>query len=361
MSKHSKLGLCVGLPTLGLLVFLLAPAPIAPAAYSPPKPPALTGLLAPNQELQAVERIAEGSLHGPEDVALDDQGRIYAGTHDGHIVRVTLSPTAGGVTEQVETFATTGGRPLGLHFDGGGRLIVADAAKGLLAIDPAGQIETLTTQADDLPFAFTDDLDIASDGKIYFSDASWRFGYGQHLEDLLEAKPRGRLLRYDPVTGSTEVLLKDLYFANGVALSSSEDFVVVNETYRYRITRYWLAGPLAGTSDIFADNLPGFPDGVSSNRQGTFWVALYTVRNPALERLHPHPWLKRQLSKMPRWVWPKPQSYGLVLALDENGAVRRSLHDPTGERVPQTTSAEEVNGELYLGNLDRNWIGRLRP
>ncbi len=155
------------------------------------------------------------------------------------------------------------------------------------------------------------------------------------------------------------MLLSDLYFANGVALSRKEDFVLVNETYRYRITRYWLTGPKSGTSDIFLDNVPGFPDGVSSNRRGTFWVALFTVRNPVMDRLHPHPWLKKQLSKLPRSLWPKPQPYGMVLAVDESGRIVRSLQDPTGQRVPQVTSAEEVDGFLYLGNLNRDWIGRL--
>jgi len=37
--------------------------------------------------------------------------------------------------------------------------------------------------------------------------------------DLFEARPHGRLLRYDPVSRRTTVLLRDLYFANGVALS----------------------------------------------------------------------------------------------------------------------------------------------
>ena len=105
-------------------------------------------------------------------------------------------------------------------------------------------------------------------------------------EDLLEARPYGRLLRHDPATGETEVLLQGLYFANGVALSRDEDFVLVNETYRYRITRYWLTGARAGTSDIFCDNLPGFADGVSSNRRGTFWVAIFTVRTDTRDKIY---------------------------------------------------------------------------
>ena len=71
-------------------------------------------------------------------------------------------------------FSNTEGRPLGMAFDLEGNLIVADAIKGLLLIDAGGTVNTLSIQSDsdNVPFRFVDDLDIASDGKIYFSDAS---------------------------------------------------------------------------------------------------------------------------------------------------------------------------------------------
>ncbi len=59
-----------------------------------------------------------------------------------------------------------------------------------------------------------------------------------------------------------------------------------------------------------------------------------------------------------RWP-PGPAPYGLALGVSEDSRVRRSLQDPTGEIVPQVTSAEEVGGFLYLGNLDRRFIGRV--
>ena len=34
---------------------------------------------------------------------------------------------------------------------------------------------------------------------------------------------------------------------------------------------------LVGESEVFAGNLPGFPDGVSSDGRGGFWLALFTV------------------------------------------------------------------------------------
>ncbi|MEM1207139.1 MAG: SMP-30/gluconolactonase/LRE family protein [Acidobacteriota bacterium] len=355
MPKPS-VSIAIGLVTAAAAAFLFWPSAIDPLAWEPGAARPLEGPMAPNDALAATERLAVGRVQGPEDVAVDDQGRIYVGTARGEIVRLPPS----GAVDGLEVFADTGGRPLGLHFDAAGSLVVADAAVGLLSIAADGTVSTLTDRADGLPFRFTDDLDIASDGRIYFTDASSRFDHHHYLHDLLEARPHGRLLRYDPATENTETLLDGLYFANGVALSQDESFVLVNETYRYRITRYWLTGPEAGTSDVFIDRLPGYPDGVSSNRRGTFWVALFTVRNPQADRLAPRPFLKSHLAKLPKVLWPKPEPYGLVIALDEEGRVVRTLQDPGGRVVPQVTSAEEVDGWLYLGNLDRSFVGRLR-
>jgi sugar lactone lactonase YvrE len=341
----------LGLFCLSLLVLALLPSPIDPLAYEPPPAPALTGPLAPNEALRAAELLAEGTIHGPEDVAFDSSGRLYAATADGVIARFDPSGP--------RPFATTGGRPLGMRFTSSGDLLVCDSHRGLLSIDPAGQVSVLATEAEGVPFRFTDNLDLARDGTVYFSDASSRYGQPDYMLDLLEARPHGRLLRYDPATRRTTVLLRDLYFANGVALSRGEDFVLVNETYRYRTRRFWLDGPKAGTSDVFLDNLPGFPDNIDGNRKGSFWLALFTVRNPVADSLHPHPWLKTLLARLPRFAWPRPKPYGLVLEVDEEGRILRSLHDPGGRRVSRITTAREHDGFLYLGNLDQSWVGKL--
>ncbi len=341
----------VGIITLLITVFLLKPAPIDPSAYMPPKSPELTGVLEPNNHLQKAELLALGKINGPEEVAVDRQGRVYGGTQDGKIMR--LLPDGG-----LEVFTDTQGRPLGIKFDRHGNLVVCDAHKGLLSIDPQGNMRTLAKAAEGAPLNFTNALDIASDGTIYFTDASTRYGQQDYLYDLLESKPHGRFMSYDPDTGQTKVLLKDLYFANGVALSRQEDFVLVCETYRYRIVRYWLAGPRAGTHEIFVDNLPGFPDNLCGNKKGTFWLALFTVRNEAADKLHPYPFLKAQLSKLPKIFWPQPKPYGLVLALDEKGQIVQSLHEPTGKHLKEITSAQEYGGFLYLGNISNDRIGK---
>lgn len=332
---------------------LLWPTAVDPVAYHPPPKPAMAGPLAPNRELERAELLALGKIEGPEDVVVDAAGRVYGGTQDGAVVRLLADGA-------IEVFARTGGRPLGLAFDARQNLIVADAYRGLLAIDPAGKITVLATEAEGVPFRFTDHLDIASDGAIYFTDASARFPQGEYLYDLLESRPHGRFLRHEPRSGRTEVLLRDLYFANGVALSAAEDFVLVNETYRYRIRRFWLKGPRAGQSEIFVDNLPGFPDNITANRRGTFWLALFTVRNDLMDAMHPSPLAKKVVSRLPKLLWPKPEPYGLVLALNERGEILRSLHDPGGRRLKEITCAREHGGFLYLGSLHNDRIGRYR-
>lgn len=334
-------------------LFFLQSSPIDPAAYTPPEPPELTGVLKPNHLLKEAELLAKGRVNGPEEVALDNQGRVYGGTRDGKIMRIFPDG-------QMEVFADTKGRPLGLHFDKDQNLIVCDAHKGLLSINPRGEIKVLADSAEGVAFGFTDALDIAGDGTIYFTDASSRYGQSEYFYDLLEARPHGRFLSYDPDTGRVRVLLEDLYFANGVALSQNQDFVLINETYRYRIIRYWLKGPRAGTQEIFMDNLPGFPDNISSSPKGDFWLALFTVRNQFLDAIHPHPFLKAQMAKLPKAVWPSPKPYGLVLALNEQGEITQSLHDPTGRHLQEVTSARQYGGYLYLGSLHNDRIGKYK-
>lgn len=347
----------VGIVILLAIIFLIylstLKSPIDPVAYNAPEKPEMSGVLEPNDLLQSAEILAKGKVNAPEEVAVDEKGVVYFGTPEGTISRLLPS----GV---IETFTTTGGRPLGMKFDPKGNLIVADAQKGLLSVNPQGSIMILATSADGVPFRCTDALDISKNGTIYFTDASDKFPLKDYLFDMLEARPHGRLMRYDPATNTVTVLVRGLNFANGVALSKDEDFVLVNETYKYRIHRYWLTGAKAGSQDIFIENLPGFPDNISYNGNGKFWLALLTVRNDMLDTLHKYPKIKSMLSKLPASLWSKSKKYGFVVALDDNGKITETLQDPTGKHMYDVTSAREYAGYLYLGSLHADHIGKLK-
>jgi sugar lactone lactonase YvrE len=220
-------------------------------------------------------------------------------------------------------------------------------------------MSVLTREAEGTPFRFTDDVDIAPDGRIYFTDASSRFRQPDYLLDLLEMRPHGRLLRYNPRTRRTKVLLANLHFANGVAVSPAGDYVLVNETWKYRILKYWITGPRAGQAEVFADNLPGFPDNLAVDDQGRYWVAFPTLRNAQVDSMHRKPWLKNLVAKLPDSLKPQPQEYGLVVAFDASGKMITSLHDTRGSHLQEITSVNPHDGVLYFGSLHNDRIGRL--
>lgn len=238
---------------------------------------------------------------------------------------------------------------------------MADADRGLLAVRPDGKLELLANTAGGVPFRFTDDVDIARDGKIYFSDASHKFSQAEYRQDALEHRPNGRLLVYDPATGQTRILLDSLYFANGVAISPDQQFVLVNETWKYRVRRYWLAGAQAGRSDIFIDRLPGFPDGISSNGKDRFWLALASPRNPLVDKLAQHPFLRKMIARLPESIQPDAIPYGFVIGLDLQGRITDNLQSTSGIPYSMITSVQAAGDTLYLGSLKERAIGRYIP
>jgi sugar lactone lactonase YvrE len=339
---------------LAIAAYLLAwPIPVQPVGFSPAATPALAGPYAANERLATVQRLAEGVGRGPEDVAFDAQGRLFAGYQDGRLVGFAADG------KDARPLASTGGRPLGLRLDPEGRLIVADAERGLLAVTREGGVSVLTAGHGAEPFRLTDDLDIARDGTIVFSDASSRFGVGDSLAAVLD-RPSGRLLAYQPSTGTTRLLLDGLAFANGVALSPDEASVMVVETGAYRVRRLWLTGPRAGQSDLLIDNLPGFPDGITRGEAGVYWIALFAPRNALLDAAHPRPWLKRALFRLPELVRPKPERHAFVLGVDEAGRVVANLQATGPARFAPVTNVVEHDGWLYLGSLEQDAIGRVR-
>lgn len=351
--KRRLAGAGVGLGAL--VVYGLAwPVPIDPAAWTPPEAPALTGPYEVNDALASVERLCPEKCVGSEDVAVATDGRIYVGTKDGLILR--LEADGSGATE----LAKTGGHPLGLQFDPDGHLVIADAGKGLLRMNvDSGALETLATQHDGVPFLFTDDVDVGADGTVYFTDASSKYRQDEYRLDIMEHRPNGRLLAWDPTTKKTRLLLGNLHFANGVALAPDETFVLVVETGEYRIHKVWLQGPAAGSSEVLIENLPGLPDGISTGTNGRFWIALFTVRNAQLDALLPRPFLRKVVLRLPAFVQPQPHPYGFVLAIDAEGSVVHNLQDASPDAFSPVTSVQEFGGWLYLGSLTARGIARL--
>lgn len=362
MSKLRRLFLIIAvLIVLVALYLLFWPVSIAPQAWTPPSAPPLTGPYQQNAALAQTERLSlgagspqPGAGYGPEDVALDATGRIYTGLDDGRIMRLQADGA------KPEAFANTHGRPLGLAFDPGGNLIVADAIKGLLSVAPDGSVTVLTTTADGVPFKCANDLDVAADGTIYFTDATSKYPLTDFTADLVEHGLNGRFFAYDPHTKTTRTLMPNLSFANGVAISPDGSFVLVVETGAYRVHRLWLKGAKQGQTEIFIDNLPGFPDGIMSNGKDKFWLALVTPRDAALDKLLPHPFLRKAIVRLPKFLQPAPKRYSFVLGLDLNGKVVDNLQNGASDCFAEIANVVERDGVLYFGSIGESTIGRHR-
>jgi hypothetical protein len=156
----------------------------------------------------------------------------------------------------------------------------------------------------------------------------------------------GRLLVYNPVDGSTKTLLEDLNFANGVAVSHDQSYVLVNETGTYRVICYWIAGPRQGQSEPFIEHLPAFPDNISTGLDGRFWVALVSPRNPLLDSISDKPFVRKVVQRLPAFLRPQAEAYGHLIAINGAGEVVQDLQDPAGG-YPVNTSAVETESYTY--------------
>lgn len=330
---------------------LFWPIPYEPQAWTPEPDPGFTGTFVANQRLTAIVPVTAALGEGPEDIAFFADGSFCTGLADGRILRFAADGTPLG------QFASTGGRPLGLIVDAHGNLLVADAERGLLSIAADGIITSLVSSHDGVPFACTNEVDIAADGTVYFTVSS-HLPVSQHVAAVIEQRNDGRLFAWDPLTKRTRLVLAGLAWANGVVVADDGASVLVVETAAYRVRRFWLAGPRRGQDEIVADNLPGFPDGINRDGQGGYWLAMPAPRDALLDYVHPHPWLKRVLLRLPSWMQPAPQRYGLILHLDRDGKPFESLHDPAGGYAP-ITNVVPHGGKLYLGSYRNDRVGAL--
>ncbi|KAG9458027.1 hypothetical protein H6P81_002535 [Aristolochia fimbriata] len=304
-----------------------------------------------NDILQGVVKIGEGIVDRPEDLAVDKEGSLYTATRDGWIKKLHKN----GSWEEWRMMGGSSMLGMATAVDGG--LLVCDAEKGLLKVDEGG-VTVVASEVEGSKIRFADDVIQGADGNIYLSDASTKFGFHEWILDLLEAEPHGRVLKHDPSTGTTSLLLSHLAFPNGVALSSEQHFLVICESWKFRCLKHWLKGPSQGKTETLIENLPGAPDNVNLAEDGTFWIALLGLRSTGLDILHSSKVAKRIVAAFPT-LWQKlgeRKTRAMVINVGEDGKVKQMLDDSRGKVVTFVTSAVEYEGYLYLGSLLANFI-----
>jgi sugar lactone lactonase YvrE len=348
---------------------LLWPVPIHAVGWHAPSAAGYIGPHARNQRLAALHAISIAPEIGPEHIAFGPDGKLYTGTLSGAILR--MSPDGTGV----EMLVNTGGRPLGMEFDADGRLIVADALRGLLAVGTDRSVTVLVDHLGADPIGYADAVVVARDGRILFTDATQRLSARQWgtfdaaLLDIMEHSCTGRVLEYRPATRAVRIVIGGLCFANGVALSGDETQLFISETGAYRIlkvdvnadgldARALTADAAQRRARVFASNLPGFPDNLTRSAGGRIWTGFTKPRSAVVDGLSDRPLLRAMTLRLPRALWPVPPVYGHVVAFDESGRVVADLQDPAG-RIPETSGVTEHDGKLYIQSLHAGALGVL--
>lgn len=323
------------------------------------------GAFALNDRLGDVELIGLGEVESPEDVILDEDDHLFCGTRHGDIVRFAPPDY-----RTHEVYAHIGGSPLGMSFDRERNLLVCVGGMGLYKVDRNRRVVKLTDETnrstfsvvDDSRLRLADDLDIAPDGRVFFSEATIRYEMHDWPVDALESRGNGRLICYDPRTGKTQTVVKKLVFPNGVCLSRDGRSMLFAESWACRISRYWFDGPKAGTVERVVDRLPGYPDNINRASDGTYWCAIMGMRSPSLDVALRMPGFRRRMARRiapDEWLYPN-LNVGCVMRFSDAGEIIESLWDKTAANHPMITSMREHKGWLYLGGITNNRIGRVR-
>src|SRR5262249_27649551 len=150
----------VAFALVGIVAYLCFwPVPAEPVSWPAPAPPGFTGAFAPNTRLANLRTIDLEDEVGPEHIAIGPDGKLYAAMMSGNLLRLEQDGA------KREVFANTGGRVLGFDFDAQGRMIAADAMKGLLAIAADRRVTVLTDHVTpDDPIRYADAVVVAPDG-----------------------------------------------------------------------------------------------------------------------------------------------------------------------------------------------------
>jgi hypothetical protein len=192
---------------------------------------------------------------------------------------------------------------------------------------------------------------------------------GQWRHDVMEKCSNGRLDCCDAALDNARVLLSDLPYPYGLAVSADGKQLWLNEAWAHRVSRFELTDSGIGPREAVLDNLPGYPARLHLDAHGGFFLGLFArrthliefvlkeddFRKDMIETMAPDYWIApafiggsdclepMQIGGVKalgiQKPWAPPRSYGLLVHLDADGNATDSLHSRAGGRFHGVTGA----------------------
>jgi gluconolactonase len=196
----------------------------APAAA--PQPPA-TDTVAPEipgvVAAGAKVHVIKDGFNGSEGtITLPDGSVIFSETTANRTIRIDKD-------DKVSTFLENTNGSNGMAFDSEGRLFVTQVpfgTSGIAIIYPPAAKKVLVNNYEGKPFGRANDLTVARNGGVYFTDSA------NPTPEQPKGVPLPPALYYLPpkATKAIQILLSDVRFPNGLVLSRDEKILYLNNT-----------------------------------------------------------------------------------------------------------------------------------
>jgi gluconolactonase len=178
----------------------------------------------------------------------------------------------------------------GMTLAGDGRLLVCeqgrlDERSRISVVDPmTGETETVVDDLAGLPLNSPNDVVVAKDGTIWFTDPS--YGFLQRFR--AEPAHGDAVYRFDPRTGRLRVVATEFDKPNGLAFSPDGTVLYVGDSGAnhepgsfdprrpHEIRAFDVDGALLLKGRLFAVTTPGFPDGIKVDAAGRVYASSFS-------------------------------------------------------------------------------------
>ena len=237
--------------------------------------------------VRSLEVVAETDAHEGPVYAADEHALYFTSARRETDVAIKRLELATGRVEVVRGDANVAN---GMVLDREGRLVVCEQGTfetpaRITRLDRrTGDVETIVDSCGGLPLNSPNDVVVARDGAIWFTDPS----YG-HLQGFRPAPRRhDAVYRHEPATGKTTVAAERFDKPNGLAFSPDGGVLYVGDSGAnhevgtfdprrpHHIRAFDVDGGRLSDGRLFAVTTPGFPDGLKVDADGRVYASSFS-------------------------------------------------------------------------------------